>query len=108
MTTERDDAMWLAAEGEVTLVELAQCSGLPEALLRELVEYGALAPRDPRSERWSFGADCVVRVRTVARLRADLELETPTLALVLGYLERIDRLEARLRALHARLAVSRR
>lgn len=98
---EQDDAEWLHAQVQVTIVELAQSSGLPEAVLRELVEYGALAPVDPRSEQWCFGADCVGRLRAAARLREDLELETSMLALVLSFLDRIQVLESRVRHLEA-------
>jgi chaperone modulatory protein CbpM len=101
------EADWLHAQSRVTLVELAQSSGLPEDLLRELVEYGALEPTEGAGE-WCFDAECVVRVRTAARLRNDLELETGSLALVLSFLERIQRLEAQVRHLHAQLAAPRR
>lgn len=102
-----EDAAWLHARARVTLVELSRSSGLPEEVLRELVEYGALEPA-PEGGEWCFAADCVVRVRAAARLRDDLELETPALALVLSFLDRIQQLEARVRHLHAQLAVPRR
>lgn len=100
---EQDDAIWLHAGTQVTLVELARVSGLAPEVLRELVEFGALAPVAREASEWSFSAQCVVRVRAAARLGTDLELETPALALVLGYLERIERLEAELRHLRAQL-----
>lgn len=102
-----EEAAWLHAGAQVTLLELARSSGLPEELLRELVEYGALEPASQGGE-WCFSAECVVRVRRAARLRSDLELETPSLALVLSFLERIQDLEAEVRHLHAQLAVPRR
>lgn len=105
---ERDDAVWLHAHAQVTLVELAQTTGLPEAVLRELVDYGAIAPSDPRAGDWAFSAECVRRVRTAARLGRDLELETSTLALVLAFLERIQRLEDELRRLAAQSGAARR
>ncbi len=108
MASERDDAMWLHARAQITIVELSESSGLPETVLRELVEYGVIAPADPQAPQWVFGGDCLVRVRTAARLRADLELETPTLALVLAFLERINRLEDEVRRLGAQLSVPRR
>ena len=101
---ERDDAVWLHGEAEITLVELAQTAGLPEEVVRELVDYGALEPAREGAARWCFRAECVARVRTAARLRNDLELETPALALVLAFLERIQRLEAQVRHLHAQVA----
>ena len=106
MAHEHEDAMWLHAESRITIVELAQFSGLREEVLRELVEYGALAPAQPGAGELDFNARCVASVRTAARLSNDLalELETPALALVLSFLERIEELEGRLRALDAQLA----
>jgi chaperone modulatory protein CbpM len=104
MTDEREEPMWLHAHAQVSIVELAQSSGLPEPLLRELVEYGALSPADPQAGQWVFSGDCVVRVRTAARLRNDLELETPALALVLSLLDEINRLHGEVRHLGAQLS----
>ena len=103
-----DEAVWLYAHERVTLVQLAQASGLEEHLLRELVEYGALAPDDPHSAEPRFSGTCVARVRHGARLATDLELDTASLALVLRFLERIDSLEAEVRHLAAQLAAPRR
>jgi chaperone modulatory protein CbpM len=101
---DEPEAIWLHSHAQVTIVELAESSGLPEDLLRELVEYGAIAPADPQAREWVFSSDCVVSVRTAARLRNDLELETPALALVLSLLEQIHRQEAELRRLGAQLS----
>lgn len=103
MAVEHQDMLWLHSETRISIVELAQFSGFPESLLRDLVEYGALTPAVPQDE-WAFGADCVVRLRKAARLRTDLELDTPSLALVLSLLERIQRLEEEARHLAAQLA----
>jgi chaperone modulatory protein CbpM len=99
---EAPEAAWLHARAEVTIVELAEISGLDEPILRELVEYGALSPADPRT--LVFSATCVSRVRTAARLREDLELDTQAMALALSLLERIDALQGELLALRARMA----
>ena len=106
MATEGDDVLWLHSQRQVSIVELAQWSGFSEEELRELVEFGALHPTDP--VQWSFSADCVVSARAAARLRKDLDLETPALALVLSFLERIHRLEAEVRELSAQLPRPRR
>lgn len=105
--TEHDEALWLHAERRVSIVELAEFSGLPEPLLQELVDYGALRPVEP-GQHGIFGGDCVTRLRAGARLRSDLDLETPALALALSYLERIQALEAEVRRLDAQLARPRR
>lgn len=108
MAPDDPDTLWLHARGQVTIVDLSQCSGLPEAILRELVELGALAPADRDATQWQFSAQCVAHVRTAARLRGDLELDTASLALVLSFLERIARLEDEIRHLHAQLPTPRR
>lgn len=95
------DALWLHAYREISIVELAQTSGLSEVELRELVEYGALHPMNPQDTSWRFSAECVGCLRTAARLRNDLELETRGLALALSFLERIEELQAEIRKLRA-------
>jgi len=94
---------WLDARLEVSFEELARLSGLPEAELRELIEYGALAPSDPQSERWVFSGECVVVARTAKRLRDSFDLDSGALSLALGFLERIRALEEELRSLRAQL-----
>ena len=91
-----DDIVWLEAQSRVTIVEVARHSGLPEATLRELVEFGALA-----AEEDMISGACVARLRVAGRLAGDFELDTSALALVLRYLERIEALEAEVRALKA-------
>ena len=103
MATDRDDALWLTAQRSLTIVELAETCGLPQEVLHDLIEYGALLPADPLAAEWVFSARCVASVRTAARLGKDLELETPVLALVLTFLERIEGLESELRHLNAQL-----
>jgi chaperone modulatory protein CbpM len=97
------DIVWLEAQSQVTFVEVARCSGFPEATLRELVEYGALS-----SQGGMVSAACVGRLREAARLAGDLELDTPSVALVLRFLERIEALESEVRYLHAQVAAPRR
>ena len=96
---EHDDVLWLHARHEISIVELSECSGLSEAELRELVEYGALSP----TRESMFAADCLARLRAAVRLREDLELEATSFALVVSFLQRIDELEARVRDLGAQL-----
>ena len=93
------DVVWLHERHEVSIVELAQCAAVSEAEVRELVEYGALSP----IREWTFSASCVARVRAAMRLRDDLELGTPEVALVLTFLERIESLEAQVRQLSAQM-----
>jgi len=88
----------------IPLSQLIELSGLPEAALRELVDYGALAPVDPQAYAWTFSARSVIVARTASRLREDFELDTHALSVVLALIERVDALESELRALRARPA----
>jgi len=98
-----DEGAWMTEHTEVGLEELAALAGLPVAIVRELVECGALAPADPSCAQWTFSARCVVTMRTAGRLRNDFELDANALALALSFLERIDELESQLHAARAQI-----
>jgi hypothetical protein len=93
--------VWLSEHAAFSLAELADLSGLPETELRELVDYGAIAPVDPGAPQWTFTGGCLVTVRTACRLRASFDLEPHGLALVISLLERIRDLEAEMTAFRA-------
>ena len=101
MTAPVEDALCLDAMAEVTWTQLVAASGLPETELRELVSYGALVPRDPGAPTWVFEARWIAVARTASRIRNDFELDAHAVSVVLGYVERIERLEAEIRMLRA-------
>jgi len=103
MNFEIVEAVTLDEQGFVTLDQLALAAELPVEELRELVDDGALAPVDPAATSWTFTASWVVVARTAGRLRRDFELDAHSLSVVLRYVQRVEALEAELRALHARL-----
>lgn len=103
MQPEQIDAVWLDAHHEYSIAELERCSGLSQAELRELVDYGALAPNNPQGAEWTFSGDIVVTVQAAGRLRADLELDLQAVALALTLTKRIRELEAQLGDLRAQL-----
>jgi chaperone modulatory protein CbpM len=115
MKVEIMDARWLCEHPEVSLEELVELSGLPIELLRDLVEYGALAPieteaagsatrqTEVRSTQWRFTADCVIAVQTAGRLREDFDLDANALSVAMMLIERIHELEAKLQSLQSNL-----
>ena len=103
MQADPIEAVWLESDREFSLAELTELSGLPEPVLRELVDYGALAPTDRGAAQWTFGASFLLAVQTAGRLRVDLELEPQSLALALTLIGRIRELEAELCRLRAQL-----
>ena len=102
MNVEIVEAIALDEQGFVTLDQLALAAELPVEELRALVDYGALAPVDPAATSWTFTASWVVVARTAGRLRRDFELDAHSLSVVLSFVQRVEALEAELRALHAR------
>lgn len=103
MEFQQTDAVWLDDRLEFSFAELARFSGLSNAELRELVDYGALVPNNPQEAEWTFSGDIVVTVRAAGRLRADLELDPQALALALTLISRIRELEAQIGNLRAQL-----
>ena len=103
MQADSREAMWLDQWQRLSIGELAIFSGLPELDLRELMDYGVLAPANPEGPAWAFSADCVSTIRKAARLRDDLELDNQAMALAIMLLDRIDELEARLAESRARI-----
>lgn len=103
MNPHLDEPAWLDARRSVCRDELSRMSGMSIAELEELVDYGALVPLPGQAEERRFSADCVIRLREAARLRGDFDLDLFTVGLLLGYMERIDHLERRLRALEAHM-----
>lgn len=103
MKVELTETVWLDERGVVTLVELAECSGLSEPELVELVELGAIEPLESAEAELRFGAQCIAAARAASRLRNDFELDTHGLALVLSLLDRVHELESELRRAQARL-----
>lgn len=103
MKIELTEAVWLDERQEFSLAELAELSGLSATELRQLMEYEALTPADPRAASLTFKAQYLVTARAASRLRDDFELDAPGLALVLTLLERIHGLEAQLHDLQCQL-----
>jgi chaperone modulatory protein CbpM len=103
MRIELTELVWLEEHRELTLVELAELSGLSEAELHELEDCGAIAPVDPGAATRTFGAECIVAARAAFRLRNDFELDAQGLAVALALLDRVRALETELRDLRAQL-----
>jgi chaperone modulatory protein CbpM len=88
---------------EVSWTQMVTASGLSEAELTELVNYGAIVPRDPAAAAWTFEAHWLFVARKASRLRRDFDLDPHGVSVLLCYLDRIEALEAELQALRARL-----
>lgn len=83
----------------VTFAELCQCCEVEGEVVAEMVEIGMLDPTGGAPGDWCFDAAALRRAATALRLQRDLGVNLAGAALAIELLERIERLEARLRAL---------
>jgi chaperone modulatory protein CbpM len=97
-TPEQQTVLILDEAHEITLADLTRSCGVHAEWVMELIEEGVLEPLQPGGPQWRFKATSVVRVQKAHRLQRDLGVNLPGIALALQLLERIDALEARLRA----------
>jgi len=97
MNVEIAEATFLDENDFVTLVQLAERSGLSEEELRELIESGVFSPTD--ASAWTFSSHCIVVARTAYRLREEFALDdSHALAVVVRLIQRIEALKAQLRS----------
>lgn len=85
-------------EEEISLSELTRTCRVHAEWVMELVDEGVIEPRGAAAPQWRFSATSIVRVEKARRLQRDLGVNLPGVALALELLDRIDALEARLRA----------
>jgi len=97
-TPQSQNAVILDEAEEVTLADLTRSCRVHAEWVMELVEEGVIEPLGPGGPQWRFSATSVVRVQKAQRLQRDLGVNLPGIALALQLLDRIDALEARLRA----------
>jgi len=101
-TTEIFESTFVAASGSsVSLEELLTATGLTREEVETLLDFGVLEPTRPTPP--VFPAVAVERARLAARLRAHFDLNASGMALAVDLLERMHRLEARIRYLECQL-----
>ena len=83
---------------EITLVQLCRICSVQAETIEAMVEQGILEPSGTRSHHWCFPASSIKRMRIALRLQRELEVNLAGAALALELLERIEELNARLRA----------
>ncbi|MBJ3815164.1 chaperone modulator CbpM [Shimwellia pseudoproteus] len=87
-----------------TITEFCLHSGVTREDLVEIVGLGVVEPRNAPETEWIFDDLALSRVRRAQRLRQELELDWPGIAVALGLMEEINRLHKENRELHQRLA----
>ncbi len=90
-TTLRSDVI-----DALSLSELSRFCQADETWVIELVEHGVLEPVGSASGNWRFVGTSIVRAKKARRLKRDLGINTPGIALVLDLLEERDAVLRRL------------
>lgn len=91
----------------LSIGQTAQLSGVSEADLLGLIEYGVLTPTAIESEPRTFDVDCVMKLQRAALMRQDLALDSHGFALALMFLNQITGLETQLHRAQCDLRASR-
>jgi chaperone modulatory protein CbpM len=87
----------------VGLDELTRLCGISDELLRFMVGEGLLQPIGRAPKEWRFSGLQVRRARRALRLRRDLELDWPGIALTLDLLDELEELRMRIRSLELQM-----
>lgn len=98
-----EDALTLHEHVSLTLTELATATGVRREMLVEMVEHAILTPSGEDPGDWQFPGPTPLRVRRALRLRNDLELNWPGVALAVALLDELETLRVQHRALLRRL-----
>ena len=81
--------------GEYTALsvdELCRLCAVDRTYIVELVEEGVLSVTQVEASEWRFSGEALRRARIAGRLRRDLEINLPGVALALELLEEIEQL----------------
>jgi chaperone modulatory protein CbpM len=82
---------------ELDFAEFCEVCQASEEFVIELVSEGVIEPRGEARAHWRFAGRSLHRAQVARRLRDDLQVNLPGIALVLDLLEEIEALQRRLR-----------
>lgn len=91
------DCIIVEEEMVFTLADLCRAAGAAPAQIVGLVDEGVLEPMGNGPDEWAFGGPALQTTRVALRLTTELELGLAEVALILGLLDEIHALRARLR-----------
>lgn len=94
-------------EARFTLEQLCELCGVSSETVLEFVAHGVLEPQGQRPQSWRFSNRMLIRSRKAHRLRRDLDLNLPGVALCLELLEELETLRRQLSALGRRELITR-
>ena len=85
-----------APREQLTLETAAARVGLHPVLVERFVEFGLVEPAERTGEELRFDAACLPRLVAIARLRTDLGVNLPGVAVILDLVDRLAALEREL------------
>lgn len=85
-----------------TLREVCEQCGVSAEHVIELVQHGVLHPEGREPVSWRFSSRMLIRSRKAHRLRRDLDLNLPGLALCLELLDEVESLRREVKVLRRR------
>lgn len=83
----------------LTLEVAAARAGLHPLLVARFVEFGLVEPAERSGAELRFDAACLPRLQAIARLRRDLGVNLPGVAVILDLVERLTALQCELERL---------
>ena len=83
--------------------EACSALGVESRQVVKIVELGIIDPHGTSPQEWRFDSNMIVTAKRALRLRKDLHIDWPAVALVLDLLEERDRLQQENAALEQRL-----
>ena len=99
MTDEIFSGLLLGEDNCLSLFELSHACDVHADWVIELVNEGILEPEGNDIQQWQFSGISLRRVQTCVRLKQDLDLNLPGIALTLQLLEELQTLNDHLRAI---------
>jgi chaperone modulatory protein CbpM len=87
----------LDQESALTLEELAAACAASDEWVVELVQVGVLYAPGGEPAEWRFSGRDLARARRVRKLQSDFEANLELAALVLDFMDEVERLRVRLR-----------
>lgn len=77
----------------ITFIEVCERYNIPKKDLADLIEYGIIEADVENFERSQFDFETLERIFSALRLKQDLGINTPGIALALELLDKIERIE---------------
>ncbi len=103
MITPKNSADVPVRSEYIAWTECIELAGISSGRLNELVAYGWLEPLITADEEYLFSRGDVYRLRKLQRICDDFELPSVGGVIIVDLLERIGRLERKVRALEKQL-----